>query len=438
MHRGIGTMQLELKPHQQAIIDKDPKKLLLGLGTGSGKTLIALLLARGKTLVVCPKTQRDDKTWEENRDKFNIDIDLTVLSKEDFKKQCTSLPYFNTVICDEAHILTGVSADTRIERGVLKPKTSQIYQAFLSFIQKNPPDRLYLASATPAMKPMHVYAIATIFGHNWNYFAFRNKYYIARKQGYRDIWLPKKTKALEERLIELIKSFGETGDLENWYTVPEQKHETIYVDLTQEQIQAIKELHQSEADPMAIRTRTRSIENGILYTFESVAISEREAKFERCTRHYQNNKTQAIKEVLKNYKKAIIFVNYTGQIEKLKEELEKEGKQVVTLTGATKSEDRGKAIRFTEENDEAILIAQSSISAGWEVKSCRCMIFASKSFRYVDYKQALGRNLRLDNLDIAHNTYYHIVTKDGLDQQCHEAILRGDDFQEKIMQEYEA
>ena len=46
-----------LYEHQLKIITDNRKKTGIFLGTGSGKTLIALSLARGKTLIIAPKTQ---------------------------------------------------------------------------------------------------------------------------------------------------------------------------------------------------------------------------------------------------------------------------------------------------------------------------------------------------------------------------------------------
>ena len=61
-----------LYKHQQIIIDEDKKKCGIFLGTGSGKTRIALLLAQGKILIVAPKTQILDSNWErENKQDIN-------------------------------------------------------------------------------------------------------------------------------------------------------------------------------------------------------------------------------------------------------------------------------------------------------------------------------------------------------------------------------
>jgi len=93
-----------LYEHQKKIIQEDKKRTGIFQGTGSGKTRSALELARGSTLVVCPKQQKLDKTWERNSIKFGIVLDLTVISKEKFKKEWDTLPYYdvpnNSTICE--------------------------------------------------------------------------------------------------------------------------------------------------------------------------------------------------------------------------------------------------------------------------------------------------------------------------------------------------
>ena len=76
-------MKLTLFKHQKDIIDADPKRCGLFLSTGSGKGLIAIMLAQGRTLVICPKTLRDDKTWEKQLAKSGRELDMTVISKEE-------------------------------------------------------------------------------------------------------------------------------------------------------------------------------------------------------------------------------------------------------------------------------------------------------------------------------------------------------------------
>lgn len=59
--------------HQQDLIDMDPVKRLVAFGCGAGKTRAVGELCRrdgGSVLVVAPKTQVQDRTWEREAEKM--------------------------------------------------------------------------------------------------------------------------------------------------------------------------------------------------------------------------------------------------------------------------------------------------------------------------------------------------------------------------------
>lgn len=417
-----------LYEHQKKIIQEDKKRTGIFQGTGSGKTRSALELARGSTLVVCPKQQKLDKTWERNSIKFGIVLDLTVISKEVFKRDWEILPYYDTLIIDECHNNLGVLPDTRQRNNIIIPKTSQIFEATLGYLKKHKPERFYPCSATPVTKPFHLWALATLFGENWNYYQFRDKYYFQIKSGFKQIWIPIKSEKLAEKLASLVKSFGYTGSLFEFADVPEQTHTVKYFDLTPKQKEAMRELELSEADPLVKRSKMRTIENGILYKQEIVEVSEGVDKMVKSVDIFPSEKIDYILEKAIEFPKMIIFANYTAQINEIARVLRAEGYTVTTLTGKTKDRSFLPAIDVSPEPH--ILVAQSSVSSGWEFKSCPCVIFASKSWRYLDYEQGIGRVLRANHLK--KNLYIHLVV-DGADGDCHDAIMSGQDFQEKVM-----
>ena len=97
------------------------------------------------------------------------------------------------------------------------------------------------------------------------------------------------------------------------------------------------------------------------------------------------------------------------------------------LNGATK--DRSFIQKVDKSPDPHIIVAQCSISSGYELPSFPCVIYASKSFKYVDYEQSIGRVLRSNKLK--KNLYIHLVVE-GCDKDCHDMIMTGQDFQEKL------
>lgn len=417
-----------LYAHQLKIINEDRLQCGLFLGTGASKTRTALCLAEGSTLVICPKQQREDKTWERENSKWQTGVDLTVISKEDIKKMWDTLPRFETVIIDECHGALGVSPSTYQRKGVQYPKTSQIFEAVKNFIEKTNPKRLYFLSATPIPKPMSMWGMGILFGQKWDFYLFRQAYYTeVRVGGMRRIWMPKKTDEAKQRLANLVQKFGYTGGLNDFFDVPEQTHKVVEICLSNEQKRAMENMTFMEADPLVRRARLRTIENGVLYGKE---IEELDGKIDQMTNRttiFTSYKIDYILERAMEFPKLLIFANYTAQINEIARVLREYDYKVSTLTGATK--DRS-FIRTVDESDEPhIIIAQCSISSGYELPSFPCVIYASKSWRFIDYEQSLGRVLRSNALK--KNLYIHLVVE-GCDKDCHNSIMDGMDFQERL------
>ena len=417
-----------LYDHQKKIIAEDKHKCGLFLGTGASKTRTALELAKGSTLVICPKQQRDDKTWERENEKWGTKKNLVVISKEDLRKNWSKLPRYDTVIIDECHNNLGVLPAYVQRKGLQYPKTSQIFEATQMFLLNHTPERLYLLSATPVPKPMSMWAIGTLLGQTWDFYKFRQTYYVEiRMGGTRRVWVPRRGDEIKQRLADLVQKFGYTGGLNDFFDVPEQTHKTVEIDLSAEQKKAVATISFSEADPLVRRARLRTIENGVLYGKKIEEMDERTDVMTNKTTIFKSHKIDYILERALEFPKLLIFANYTAQIHEIERALKVEGYNVSTLTGATK--DRT-FIRSVDESPEPhIIIAQSSISSGYELPSFPCVIYASKSWRFVDYEQSLGRVLRANHLK--KNLYIHLVVT-GCDKDCHDTIMSGQDFQEKL------
>lgn len=417
----------ELYEHQKRIIEEGKKKCGLFIGTGGAKTRTALEMAEGSVLVICPKQQREDKTWESNAEKFGIVVNIKVVSKEDIRRDWEKLPAFDTVIIDECHTVLGVTSDTKTRNKTQVPKTSQIFEAVYSYLKKSPPRRLYLCSATPVGKPMNLWAIAKLLGFNWDYFGFRQKYYFEIRMGQRRIWLPKKDKETKDEMARLVKEFGYTGALSEFTDVPAQTDKTVYIDLSEEQKAALKKIALEEADPLVRRSRGRTVENGVLYGKRVESNGNTDTMVNKTT-IFKSHKIDYILERALEFPKLLIFANYTAQIETIKKELLSEGYTVHTLTGSTK--DRSFIKEVNESDKPCIVVAQSSVSAGWELPSFPCVVFASLSWKVVDHIQAKGRVLRMNKLK--KNLYIYLVIKGGVDEDCYKAIMDGNDFIEKM------
>lgn len=413
---------------QKTIITDNKMNTGVFLGTGVGKTLPTLVLAEGDVLVICPKQQMLDHTWEDNNKKFNLGKNLTVINYDMFWRRPEKWRKYNTVILDEGHRALGVLPETRQRNRVQIPKASKTFEAIHEFLHRFPPDRFYICTATPMGKPMNVWAIATLQGKNWDFYKFRQTFYFPTMMGRRQVWLPRKDQVTLQRLALAVQKLGYTGALNDFMDVPEQTHKVVHIPLSDEQIKALKELDEDEADPLVRRSHMRTIENGILYGKKIESMSDREDRMVKDTQYFKSGKIDYILERAQEFPKLFIFAAYTAQVEAIAEALREEGYVAKTVTGQTK--DRGTIFKEMEAMEKGIVVVAAQICEGYRVPSAPCMIFASKSNRFVHYDQGKGRIL--DGQHLKKNLYLHLVVPGGADEDCHESIMSGVDFQEKL------
>lgn len=412
---------MNLFKHQEDIINYDTKKCGLFLGTGSGKTRIALLLARGRTLVIAPKTQVEDKNWEREAEKLGLQITLEVISKETFRRDHLLVKPADTVIIDECHSVLGLSPNTRQRKRVMIPKASQLYEAVEEYLERTQPERLYLCTATIVKSPFTVWAAAKLLGKIKGdieeFYNFRSKYYVRLPIPGREIYSPKRDEVSKESLARIVRSFGYVGRLEDYFDVPKQTYITKYIELTAEQKKRIKELQLEYPDPIVLIGKKHQVENGVLNGDE---YSKPEL--------FKNGKIEKILELAEEFPRMVIFCKFTLQIACIESILKEKGYKVFVLTGDTK--DRGSLLQEAKNTKKYIFIAQAQVSAGWELPECPVIVFASCTYSFVDYVQGLGRIQRADN--IKKNLYIHLVVKGGTDEAVQKALENKCSFDEKL------
>ena len=414
-------MKLTLFEHQRKIIEADPKKCGLFLGTGSGKTILALLLAEGKTLVVTTKTVRDDETWQKNLaklDKHRI-TSLKVISKEEARRDIHMYPYFESLILDESHTVCGLNPQIVYKNKKGVPKMSQVFNAVWGYVKSQKPRRLYLLSATPIRTPMAVLAHAWLLGKDWDFLKFRETFYFRLPMHGREIWSPKVTTVLKERLGKAVQGLGFTGRLEDFIDVPEQTFVEKHVPLTPTQISRIKQIRLDYPDPIVRVGKQHQIEGG---TLKGDRFNESEV--------FDTGKLEALEDLHEEYPKLLVFCKYTEQIELIANHFRKLKVTVLCLTGSTKN--RLDLITQAESLSNCIVVAQTSISAGYELPSYRCTVYYNESYSTVDAQQSLGRTLRINNPQ--KNLYVYLLSGE-VDKGVRRALAIKEDFNERIYAE---
>lgn len=424
---------MKLYDHQRKVIDEDPTWAGLFFSTGTGKTRIALCLARGNTLVIAPKTQVDDRNWQREWEKLVKERAaeagswprmkrLDVMTFDIFKRSHTMLKRYDTVIVDEAHGMLGVTPNTRMRKKVEIPRASQRFEALDEYLIRTKPDRFYLCTATIMKSPMTVWAAHKLLELEieWDFYKFRRRFYIKLPMPGREVYVVSNNDKEKDDLASMVQSLGYVGRLQDFFDVPEQTFKTHQVELTEAQKRRIKELPMEYPEPIVRIGKRHQVENGV----------EAGDEFSN-GKTYLNMKTDAILDYAIEFPRLVIFAKYRMQITQLTEVLSKAGYKVLTLTGDTK--DRGAVIAEANALKRCVFIAQAQVSAGWELPEYPVMIFVSRTYSFVDYDQALGRIQRANN--IKHNLYISLVVKGGVDEAVDKSLANKNDFNERIYAE---
>lgn len=395
---------MNLYQHQQDLLDRNPHIELLCWDTGTGKTRGSLEwvnLNRFSTVViVCPKALREN--WKRECDKWlydDLEIEVTILTKEEFKKQHTTLPKCDAIIVDEAHYFLGMRS--------LRQK-SAMAKSMLFYLKKHEPARLFLTATPYLSTPWNIYFLARLLGRNWNYREYKDRYFQDRPMGMRVISEPRP--GIEDNMARLVKALGSTIKIQEAADVPDQVFEREDFELTKEQLAAKKDIF--EVNPIVRFTKYHQIENGTLkgdgYTDD---------KFLKC------DKTERLRELVEMHKKIAIVCRYNLQIEHYKRALKIKGRKLYVIQGDTKNRDE--VVQQAEAADECVVLINASCSEGYELPSVPVCVFASLSFSFKDYKQMLGRFLRMNKLK--KNVYIHLVSR-GMDEDVYNAIMLKQDF----------
>jgi superfamily II DNA or RNA helicase len=401
---------MQLSPIQEKIFIDNRPKTIIGLGTGKGKTLTSLLLARGKILIIVDKQQKVDKTFENTIEKFNLTKDVTILTIDKFRKTWKELPYFDTLILDECHKqLGGVVVYFRFKTSF---RPSSICKAIFAYIQKHNPERVYPLTATIEASPMIIYNACKIIGVNYNLDDWIKAFYFLLNERYR----VKKDDKTTDRLIAVV---AKNGYYEKHDDAPKQIYKEIYVDPTEEQRKRIKEIKIEYADMQQVG-KIYQIENGVL---KGNQFQESEV--------FDCEKYTIIKDIVKDHPRIIIYATYTEQINRI-HELLKDAYNTHILNGKTPKKVREQLLASLHDSENYILIVNTAINSGWELRHCPTMCFFSVPYTTRPHHriQADGRIQRHGNLKV--NTYIDIITRGGVNEALYHAQKNGKKFSEKL------
>jgi len=403
-----------LYKHQQDFLKQNPNKSSLVWSCGTGKTRTAIewakqnnslvkvapdVLYMGESLIICPKALKAN--WEREVEKWGFSLTMTVMTKEEFRRDWQKLYAFGTVIVDEVH------------NGFLTPNfKSQMSKALKKYLAKHSVPRVLLLSATVyTSSPWNIYNLAYYTGHIWPYKGFKDTYFKDIRMGNRFISVPKE--GIESRLAKTVRNIASVVDIHDVMDVPLQNHlDPEYFALSKEQKKAIKDNY----DPLPIvrYTAQHEIENGILIGNEF-----------RLSEAYEYDKMERMLQICEETDKVAIVCRYNRQIDDIFRKLDSLGRVVYIIRGDV--QERDKVTLAAEQAKSCVVLIQADCAEGYQLPSFELCIFASQSYSYTKWEQICGRFLRMDKP--SRTTFMYLLTEgDSIDQAVYDSVKKKEDF----------
>lgn len=360
-------------PHQQRIIDLNPKKILLDWEPRVGKTLPACIwidhpTQAGNTYIICKKSNK--KSWQEMGTK------ATVLTKEEFKKAKIVSP--TAIVVDEVH---------NFGAPLFVKGRSDLATSLYNLLKDNPQCHFMGLSGTMVRNsPWSFHTLLCYLGVYIDWKRWRDRFFQLEYKPYmtRPAYFPKFN--WREGVYELRKKYCDQVSLKD------------VVDI----LPPVK--------PQVIKVKgekyVRPIDEIVTWSHEH--------------RHEQKGKHKEILEL--EYKKIIVVAYYTEQILELEKQL-KDFKPVFILNGQTKNQED--VIRQAQEAEECYFIVQAGCGEGWDGWMFGCMVFCSMSHAFTQNFQMHERQRNIKNLRDIEIIY---LIGGRWDQKIYEAFLLGQDF----------
>ncbi len=374
---------IKLRKHQiRYLNERNLDRDLLVHEMQTGKTAIAccwiLLRPQVKFLIACPKSII--KKWQRELEEWGAKAD--VVSRDEIKK--VDLSGYGGIILDEAQDFFSPAFTKQ-----RSARTTAIY----NYVRYHPKAHVLLLSATPIRSTSwNCHTAACFLGKMWPVNDFRNKFFYMTDMFGRYHYEPVKTWRTDIRpYLESISDIVLAKDVAE---IPKRTHETILIPWTKAQEDSLKNQY---LEPAAEFNARRRAEQG-------------------------GAKWQKLKELIDGHRKVIVVVYFRDQIEDYIKRIGND-RQVFVLHGGVKDQDA--VIEAAKDSDDAVFLVQAGMGAGFSASEFSVMIYASMSFKYVDYIQSSGR---MNSFENSHENKYIYLLGGRTDKSVFEALQAGHDF----------
>lgn len=363
-------------PHQEKFIKWNPKKAILAWEMRVGKSNAACNwidnpCRTGNTYIITIK--QNYKEW------VLMETGATVMTKENFKKLAPTIKNPTAIVVDEASFFAS---------GLFIKGRSQLSTALYTLVKTYPGMDVLLLTATPVRQSAwSLHTLMCYIGVYYDWKKWRAEFFQLQKLPFLRFpaWMPKKDWRIK------IRPF-----LEKYCDIVSLKDIVEY-------------LPEAETIIIKVEHKTKYIKPK-----DAITTWQDEHRFE------QNDKLEEIQKL--GFKKLILIVFFTEQIDFLKKELEKE-KEVFVLDGRTK--DAHLVKQQAQESEECYFIVQSSCVMGWDGYTFPAMVFVSMSHSCVDFTQAKGRQRHLKHL---HPIFMYFLVGGVWDKRILDCVMASKDF----------
>ena len=377
-------IMLNLYSHQVNFLERNPCKALICHEAGTGKTRLAcewlkknnwhgLIIA---TKAIKPKWEKELKQWGAKGE---------VVSKEEFKKGVLYKP--DALVVDECH---------NFSSGLFTKQRSQLSEKLYNYVKQNPRMPLLLMSANVIRStPWNLHTLLCFMGIYIDKKEWEKEFFTLEYRPFlsRPAFFPKKNWRIAIR--KYLEKYADIVLMKDIVELPKVTEEIIEIRPTGTPI-IFADVH-----PMAEFVARHRYENGI-------------------------HKIKEIKRIGEQFRKAIIVCHFREQIDIYAKELKKE-REVFVLHGGIK--DQSAVIKSATESDECYFLVQSSMGVGFDADTFSCVIFASMSYKYIDWSQMKARVRRIHNL---HPVIYYYLHSGKCDKAIFETVKLGQDFDPMI------
>lgn len=393
-----------LYPTQREVLNHSKKNWLYSLGTGSGKTYIALhhyaKWSDKPLLIIVPPAKQKEGGWQKSINFFNeqyqsdiegVELSWGMLSKrwQDFKG------YY--VIVDECH--------------TVKNSTSQVGKAFYQLSQHA--DGFCLLSATP---------MANGWEDSINYFKSFNMTK-NKTQFLREYAVQETRRLANGRSFPQIVGWQKEDELKSkWQSISIERDAEHFVELptlNEEFVEFNKSNLYKELE------KHRVIElDGEMIAFDNLP------KLNTGRRQFGNtkDKIEHLKMISDTKENVLVFYNFNREREAIKELFSKTDKTVYEVSGH--------AFNLPDSHDienSITLVQYQAGGAGIELQYCSIIVLYSPTYSYQDYIQSIGRAYRPGGKEKL--MMYKYKVKGTIDTQIYRALENKQDFKDSLYEE---